>query len=104
MLDASCGLRPAVPVPRTVTTLHGTDITLVGSDPSYARAVAFSIERSHGVTTVSESLKSDTIKSLGVRHEIRVIPNSLDCSEYRRRADPELRARVCPTADCDALV
>jgi N-acetyl-alpha-D-glucosaminyl L-malate synthase BshA len=104
MLDASCGLRPAVPVPRTVTTLHGTDITLVGSDPSYARAVAFSIERSHGVTTVSESLKADTISSLGIRHEIRVIPNFLDCSEYRRRADPELRARLCPPEQCEALV
>jgi len=104
MLDASCGRRPAVPVPRTVTTLHGTDITLVGSDPSYARAVAFSIEQSHGVTTVSESLKADTIKSLGVLHEIRVIPNFLDCTEYRRRVDPELRARLCPAGECDALV
>ena len=44
--------------PRTVTTLHGTDITLVGSDPSYARVVAFSIEQSHGVTAVSESLQA----------------------------------------------
>jgi len=104
MLDASCGLRPAVPVPRTVTTLHGTDITLVGSDPSYARAVAFSIERSHGVTTVSESLKADTIGSLGIRHEIRVIPNFLDCTEYRRRVDAGLRARLCPAGECDALI
>jgi L-malate glycosyltransferase len=104
MLDASCGTRPAVPVPRTVTTLHGTDITLVGSDPSYARAVAFSIEQSHGVTTVSESLKADTIGSLGIRHDIRVIPNFLDCAEYRRREDPALRARLCPPGDCDALV
>src|SRR5688572_25256064 len=53
--------------PATVTTLHGTDITLVGSDPSYARVVAFSIERSGGVTAVSESLKADTITTLGVR-------------------------------------
>ena len=44
--------------PRTVTTLHGTDITLVGSDPSYTRVVAFSIEQSHGVTAVSESLQA----------------------------------------------
>jgi L-malate glycosyltransferase len=82
--------------PRTVTTLHGTDITLVGSDPSYARVVAFSIERSHGVTAVSESLKADTIASLGVQHEITVIPNFLDCATYRRRPDPALRAQVCP--------
>ena len=91
-------------VPRTVTTLHGTDITLVGSDPSYARVVAFSIERSHGVTTVSRSLKADTIAALGITHAIRVIPNFLDCAEYRRRFDPELRARLCPAGDCDALV
>jgi|SoiMethySBSTD1v2_1073268.scaffolds.fasta_scaffold22776_2 L-malate glycosyltransferase len=104
MLDASSGSQPAVPVPRTVTTLHGTDITLVGSDPNYTRAVAFSIERSHGVTAVSESLKADTIRALGVRHEIRVIPNFLDCAEYRRREDPDLRARLCPSEQCDALV
>jgi L-malate glycosyltransferase len=103
MLDASFG-SPAVSLPRTVTTLHGTDITLVGSDPSYARAVAFSIERSHGVTAVSESLKADTIGALGVRHEIRVVPNFLDCAEYRRRPDPALRAELCPADRCDALV
>ncbi len=50
-----------------MTTLHGTDITLVGSDPSYARVVAFSIEQSHGVTAVSESLKADSVAALGVR-------------------------------------
>jgi N-acetyl-alpha-D-glucosaminyl L-malate synthase BshA len=87
-----------------VTTLHGTDITLVGSDPSYARVVAFSIERSHGVTAVSRSLKADTIAALGIRHEIRVIPNFLDCTEYRRRPDPDLRARLCAVESCDALV
>jgi len=95
---------PGVVPPRTVTTLHGTDITLVGSDPSYARVVAFSIERSHGVTAVSRSLKADTIAALGIAHEIRVIPNFLDCAEYRRRHDPELRARLCPPDECDALI
>jgi L-malate glycosyltransferase len=104
MLDASSGSQPAVAVPRTVTTLHGTDITLVGSDPSYTRAVAFSIERSHGVTAVSESLKADTVRALGVQHDIRVIPNFLDCAEYRRREDPDLRARLCPSQQCDALI
>jgi L-malate glycosyltransferase len=89
---------------RTVTTLHGTDITLVGSDPSYARVVAFSIERSHSVTAVSRSLRADTIAALGVRREIRVIPNFLDCSEYRRRFDPALRAALCPSGTCEALI
>ncbi len=95
---------PGVSAPATVTTLHGTDITLVGSDPSYARVVAFSIERSDGVTTVSNSLKADTIDALGIRHDIHVIPNFLDCAEYRRRVDPDLRARICPTDRYDALV
>ncbi len=90
--------------PKVVTTLHGTDITLVGSDPSYARVVAFSIERSHGVTAVSDSLKRATISALGIQHDIRVIPNFLDCAEYRRRPDPDLRARLCPPDRCDALV
>src|SRR3954451_4343964 len=54
-------------VPRVITTLHGTDITLLGSDPSYTQIVAFSIEQSDGVTTASESLKADTYRELGVR-------------------------------------
>jgi len=91
-------------LPRTVTTLHGTDITLVGSDPSYRRVVAFSIEHSHGVTAVSQSLKADTVTALGIEHDIRVIPNFLDCAEYRRRFDPALREQLCPPADYDALV
>ena len=80
--------------PRMVTTLHGTDITLVGSAPSYAHVVAFSIEQSHGVTAVSSSLRSDTIAALGISREIRVIPNFLDCAVYRRRPVPTLRERL----------
>jgi len=99
MLDAGSGRSP-----RTVTTLHGTDITLVGSDPSYRRVVAFSIEQSDGVTTVSRSLRNDTISALGVERAIDVIPNFLDCSEYRRTPDPALRAQLCPSERYDALV
>jgi len=99
MLDLSPGRSP-----RTVTTLHGTDITLVGSDPSYRRVVAFSIERSDGVTAVSHSLRADTLSSLGVTRDIDVIPNFLDCGEYRRKPDPALRARLCPPDRYDALV
>jgi N-acetyl-alpha-D-glucosaminyl L-malate synthase BshA len=84
--------------PRTVTTLHGTDITLTGSDPSFAAVVAFSIEQSHGVTAVSESLKQDTIRSLGVTRDIRVIHNFLDCQLYRRASNPELRAALVKQA------
>ncbi|HEX5070082.1 MAG TPA: N-acetyl-alpha-D-glucosaminyl L-malate synthase BshA [Vicinamibacterales bacterium] len=79
---------------RTVTTLHGTDITLVGADPSYRSVVAFSIEQSHGVTAVSESLRRNTIETLGIRRPICVIPNFLDCAHYRRRPNPALRSRL----------
>ena len=75
-------------VPRVVTTLHGTDITLVGSDPSFSEIVAYSIEKSDGVTAVSESLREATRRELGVRRDIEVIPNCLDCDVYRRRAVP----------------
>ena len=84
------------PVPRVITTLHGTDITLLGGDPSYTETVAFCIQQSDGVTAVSESLKSDTFRELGVTCDIRVIPNFLDITLYRRRDVPALRARLAP--------
>lgn len=80
--------------PRMLTTLHGTDITLIGSEPSYARVVAFSIEQSDGVTAVSRSLRDDTIAAFNTSREIRVIPNFLDCAVYRRRDAPALRQRL----------
>ena len=79
--------------PKVVTTLHGTDITLLGSDPSYSETVAFCIGQSDGVTAVSESLKADTLRQLGVDCEIRVIPNFLNCSVHRRLDVPSLRGR-----------
>ena len=82
--------------PKVVTTLHGTDITLVGSDHSYAETVAFSIERSDGVTAVSQSLRDDTYRALGVKRHIEVIPNFLDCKRYRRVDGSALRRRYCP--------
>jgi N-acetyl-alpha-D-glucosaminyl L-malate synthase BshA len=81
------------PAGRVVTTLHGTDITLVGSDPSYSEIVAYSIERSDGVTAVSQSLASATHTELCVTREIEVIPNFLDCAVYRRIVVPGLRQR-----------
>jgi N-acetyl-alpha-D-glucosaminyl L-malate synthase BshA len=89
--------------PRTVTTLHGTDITLVGSDPSYADVVAFSIEQSHGVTAVSTSLRDDTVRSLGIKRDIRVIPNFLDCADFRRQTTNSIRESWC-AGGWDALV
>jgi N-acetyl-alpha-D-glucosaminyl L-malate synthase BshA len=89
---ASAGRR----APRVVTTLHGTDITLVGSDPSYSEIVAYSIEQSDGVTTVSESLREATRRELCVRRDIDVIPNFLDCTAYRRREVAAVRQRFAP--------
>jgi N-acetyl-alpha-D-glucosaminyl L-malate synthase BshA len=83
-------------VPRVITTLHGTDITLLGSDPSYSETVAFCIQQSDGVTTVSESLKADTYRELGVTCDIRVIHNFIDCALNRRRDVAGLRARLAP--------
>ena len=82
--------------PRVVTTLHGTDITLVGSDPSYSEIVAFSIEQSDGVTAVSQSLRESTRRELCVQRSIEVIPNFLDCDVYRRRHVDALRQRFAP--------
>jgi N-acetyl-alpha-D-glucosaminyl L-malate synthase BshA len=65
-----------------VTTLHGTDITLVGSHPFYKPAVTFSINQSDVVTSVSESLKQDTLRLFDIKGEIDVIPNFIDASKY----------------------
>ena len=88
---------PTDRVPCVMTTLHGTDITLVGSDPSYAETVAFCIDQSDGVTAVSESLRADTCEMLGITREIRVIPNFVDAARFTRRASTRPaggRARV----------
>jgi N-acetyl-alpha-D-glucosaminyl L-malate synthase BshA len=80
--------------PRVVTTLHGTDITLIGSDPSYSEIVAFSIDQSDSVTAVSESLRASTCAELGVTRSIAVIPNFLDPAIHHRRPRPDLRRRL----------
>ena len=65
-----------------VTTLHGTDITLVGSHPFYKPAVAFSINKSDAVTAVSQSLKDDTLRLFDIKNEISVVPNFIDLDKY----------------------
>ena len=89
VLDATSHCR----VPRVVTTLHGTDITLVGNDPSFSEIVAFSIEQSDAVTAVSQSLRRSTATELGVQRDIAVIPNFLDCGIFQRVDVPTLRRR-----------
>jgi N-acetyl-alpha-D-glucosaminyl L-malate synthase BshA len=82
-------------VPRTITTLHGTDVTILGSDPSYRETLAFCIDQSDAVTAVSASLRADTRREMKVTREIAVIPNFVDADVRRRPADPVLRARFC---------
>jgi len=65
-----------------VTTLHGTDITLVGSHPFYKPAVTFSINKSDAVTTVSKSLKDDTLRLFDIKKDITVVPNFIDLEKY----------------------
>jgi N-acetyl-alpha-D-glucosaminyl L-malate synthase BshA len=66
-----------------VTTLHGTDITLVGADRSYYGITQFSIEQSDGVTAISEDLRRETVEVFGIGNEIRVIHNFVNCDIYR---------------------
>ncbi|ULC58414.1 N-acetyl-alpha-D-glucosaminyl L-malate synthase BshA [Flaviramulus sp. BrNp1-15] len=68
-----------------VTTLHGTDITLVGSHPFYKPAVTFSINKSDAVTAVSDSLKKDTLRLFDVKNEINVVPNFIDLDKYKHK-------------------
>jgi len=74
---------------KVVTTLHGTDITLVGSHPSYKTAVEFSINQSDVVTTVSESLKQETLSLFTIKNEIEVVPNFIDFTKYPDRKEPD---------------
>jgi len=71
-----------------ITTLHGTDITLVGADRSYFPITKFSIEQSDGITTISRYLETQTIQVFGIANPIRVIHNFVNCSQYRPAAEP----------------
>lgn len=75
---------------KVVTTLHGTDITLVGSHPSYKKSVEFSINNSDAVTTVSNSLKKQTLDSFDIKKEIHVIYNFIEVDKY-----PEILHEEC---------
>lgn len=82
-----------------VTTLHGTDITLVGSHPFYRPAVTFSINHSDCVTAVSESLKQDTLRLFDIKTEIKVIPNFIDTKKFENKEKPCERSLLAPTDD-----
>ena len=79
-----------------VTTLHGTDITLVGKDPTYKPVVTFSINQSDGVTAVSEDLKQDTYKHFDVVKDIEVIPNFIDLQRFSLKAKDHFKLAIAP--------
>ena len=81
-----------------VTTLHGTDITLVGKNPSHKPAVTFSINKSDIVTSVSQSLKENTLRSFVVKNKIEVIPNFVDLSLYQKDV-PCQRSQIAPNGE-----
>ncbi len=79
-----------------VTTLHGTDITLVGKDPSYEPVVTFSINESDGVTAVSENLKQDTYKHFNITKDIEVIPNFIDLDRFKKQKKEHFKKAIAP--------
>lgn len=82
-----------------ITTLHGTDITLIGSDPSYKQVVDFSINQSDGVTAVSEYLKNETYNKFDIRKDIRVIPNFVDLNRFKRSKKEHFKKALCPNGE-----
>ncbi len=79
-----------------ITTLHGTDITLVGSDRSYLPITRFSIEQSDGVTAISHYLRDRTLREFEIKRPIDVIPNFVNCDLYKKSDDAAARARWAP--------
>ena len=80
-----------------ITTLHGTDITLVGKDSSFAPVITFAINESNAVTAVSESLKQDTLKHFNIKREIEVIPNFICLDHYNLNGSiQELKQSFAP--------
>ena len=76
-----------------ITTLHGTDITLVGADRTYFPITKFSIERSDGVTTISEFMRERTVEFFGVKNPIAVIHNFVNCSLYKPNPEAQQQGR-----------
>jgi L-malate glycosyltransferase len=82
-----------------VTTLHGTDITLVGRDPSYEPVVTFSINQSDGVTSVSEHLKKETYDHFKITSDIEVIPNFIDLEKFKKQKKDHFKKAICPNGE-----
>ena len=84
---------------KIITTLHGTDITLVGLEPSYLSVMKFSIEQSDGVTAVSRFLREKTTTNYGIEKDITVIPNFVDPEKYQRIRCDDIRAKFAPQGE-----
>jgi len=82
-----------------ITTLHGTDITLVGSDRSYLPITRFSIEQSDGVTAISNYLRDRTVREFEIKRPIDVIPNFVNCDHYKKNTDQAARAQLAPNGE-----
>jgi len=82
-----------------ITTLHGTDITVVGSSPSYLPVVNFSINQSDGVTAVSEYLKEETYSRFEITNEIRVVPNFVDIERFQHSDKNHFKKAICPNGE-----
>jgi len=82
-----------------ITTLHGTDITLIGQDPSFAPVVAWSINQSDGVTAVSNYLRQETYDHFDVETDIEVIPNFIDTDRFQRQDKAHFKQALCPNGE-----
>ncbi|HVN81487.1 MAG TPA: N-acetyl-alpha-D-glucosaminyl L-malate synthase BshA [Terriglobia bacterium] len=82
-----------------ITTLHGTDITLVGNDRSYLPITRFSIEKSDGVTAVSNYLKDLTCQEFEILRPIEMIPNFVNCDLFQASSDPRMRQKFAPDGE-----
>lgn len=82
-----------------ITTLHGTDITLVGRDKTYAPVVTFSINESDAITAVSKNLREETYRSFHIEKEIEVIYNFVDTARFQRRILPQFRNAIAPNGE-----
>lgn len=91
-------LQQGINVP-VITTLHGTDITLVGRDATYEPVVTYSINQSCGVTAVSESLKHDTFTNFKIKNEIEVIPNFIDFSRFKKSNKDHFKKAIAPNGE-----
>jgi L-malate glycosyltransferase len=82
-----------------ITTLHGTDITIIGKDKTYTPVVTFSINESDGVTSVSADLRKDTFEAFDIKREIEVVPNFVDLERFKKQPKEHFKKIICPNGE-----